>query len=374
LNPWGPLSPAMSVGGDGRPIAKRRKGRPTPPEKPSWPVTRLLALLDLGILDDLFGNHGRGRKGYGPSVLVKCLLLVPLKYKSRRELTRALKHYPNLREAIGLAGIPDRTTFSHFEKRIGPRGFILVFLLLAWELAKAGVIIGKTVAMDATVIQACSKPRRKGSRKRPADPDARWGYARREGKRTVHVFGYKAHVAVDTGSGLPIAFWVTPGNRHEIVGFWRLLGFVLFLGLRVAKVLGDAAYDALELREAVCRVLGATPMFALNVRRTPGRSEREKRKNRAMLLREWHREEGLLGRYIDPRGVRFKGFFKQRTSVERNNGNGKENFGLNSLKLRGLERTTTHVALCLSAELAVALAAHRVGRPDLIRSPSCFRA
>lgn len=364
----------MSQGGDGKQRAKRRKGRPTPPEKPSYPVVLLLSLLDLTALDRIFGNHGRGRRGYGPSALVKCLLLVPLKYGSRRELTRALNHYPSLREAIGLAGVPDRTTYSHFEKRIGPHGFILVFLLLVWELAKLGVLHGGAIAMDATVFRAYSKPRKKGSRKRPADPDARWGYARREGERTVHVFGYKAHVAVDAKSGLPIAFWVMPASRHEIVGFWRLLGFVLFLGLRVARVLADAAYDALELREAVCRVLGATPMFALNVRRTPGRSEREKRKNRANLLREWHREQGLLHRFIDPRTVRFKGFFKQRTSVERNNGNGKENFGLNSLKLRGLERATVHVALCLSAELAVALAAHRVGRPDLIRSPSCFRA
>lgn len=364
----------MSKGGDGRRIAKRRKGRPTPPEKPSWPVTLLLATINLDFLDRIFSNHGRGRKGYGPGKLAKCLLLVPLKYGSRREATRALKHHRSLAEAIGLDSVPDRTTYTHFEKRIGPWGFTLVFLVLVWQLAKAGVVLGETIAMDATLIRAYSKPRRKGSRKKPADPDARWGYARREGERTVHVFGYKVHVAADAKTGLPIAFWVTTASRHETRAFWNLLGFVLLLGLRVTKVLADAAYDALELREAVCRVLGATPVFALNTRRTPGRSKREKRRNRARLLQQWHREQGLLGQFVDPRSVRFKGLFKRRTSVERNNGNGKENFGLDSLKLRGLERATVHVALCLSAQLAVALAAHRVGRPDLIRSPSCFRA
>ncbi len=248
----------MSQGGDGRRIAKRRKGRPPPPEKPSYPVTLLLSLLDLTFLDDRYGNHGRGRRGHGPGKLAKCLLLVRLKYGSEREVTRALAHYPSLREAIGLDGVPDRTCYSHFRDRLGPRGFTVMFLVLA-----------------------------------------------------------------------------------------------------------DAAYDAIDIREAVIRVLGATLFIAMNIRKTPGRNEVEKRRNRAKLLRRWHKEEGLLGKYIDPRGVRFKGFFKQRTSVERNNGNGKENFGLNSLKFRGLERATVHVALCLSAELAVALAAHRVGRPDL---------
>lgn len=364
----------MSQGGDGKHRAKRKKGRPTPPEKPSYPVTLLLSLLDLRVLDNIFGNHGRGRRGYGPSVLLKCLFLVPLKYKSERELTRALKHHPDLREAVGLAGAPDRTTFGHFRKRIGPHGLVLVFLVLAWELAKAGVVTCGTIAVDATVVKAYSKPRGKRSRKRVSDPDARWGYARTENGRAVKVFGYKAHVAVDTKSGLPVAFYVTPANRHETRAFWRVLGLLLFLGLRVARVLADAAYDARAVREAIIRVLNAVPVVAANTRSAPGRSERVKRRNHAKSLRRWHKEEGLLRHYVDPRGVRFKGLFKQRTSVERNNGNGKENFGLNSLKLRGLERATVHVALCLSAELAVALAAHRVGRPDLIRSPSCFRA
>lgn len=331
-------------------------------------------MLDLSTLDNIFGNHGRGRKGYGPGKLAKCLLLVPLKYGSRREVTRALKHHPSLREAIGLDGVPDTSCYSHFVKRLGPAGFTLMFLLLSWECAKAGIIAGRTVAIDATLLWACSRPRGKRSKKKVSDPDARWGYSRTEGDHIVEVFGYKAHVAVDTKSGLPMSFWVTSANRSETVAFWRVLGFLLLVGLRVSKVLADAAYDATRIREAILRILGATPFLAMNIRNTPGRSLKEKRRNRAMNIRRWHKEEGLLHRFVDPRGVRFKGLFKHRTAVERNNSNGKENFGLDSLRVRGLGRATVHVALCLSAELAVALAAHRVGRPDLIRSPSCFRA
>src|SRR3546814_1750933 len=47
----------------------------------------------------------------------------------------------------------------------------------------------------------------------PVDPDARFGT---NNKRRRYVFGYKLHVAVDTGSGLVRALVTTPANVQEV--------------------------------------------------------------------------------------------------------------------------------------------------------------
>src|SRR6266571_5280820 len=66
--------------------------------------------------------------------------------------------------------------------------------------------------------------RRNGSRKQPADPDARWGCKGHETKgKSKYWFGYKLHLAVCAKTELCLAFTVTPANVGDSIEMDPLL-------------------------------------------------------------------------------------------------------------------------------------------------------
>jgi len=360
-----------------------KKSESTESSEPSWPIETIFLLVNFAFVDKILGHEGRGRKGYTPSILLKCLLLIPLGFASSiRRMVKKLKHNQRLAKVIGLPKkngvyqVPDRTTFSKFIARIAgnPLRLTLVFSMLVVELIKAGIIIGKEIAIDATPIRAWCRPPSKGSRKRRADKDAKWGYKRKNKREIIWIFGYKVHVVIDVLSELPIAFFVTAANRNEGKVFKVLLKAIASYGLAIEKVLADAAYDFNWIRKKIIKVLKAIPLISLNPRNCKGNSERERKKRRDENLRRWHKKEGLEAFYIPHRSRKYKGIFKNRSASERNHSNGKGQLQLDHLRFRGLEKATVHVALCLTAELVVALTAARVGKPDLIRCSTCFTA
>lgn len=355
---------------------RKVKGKRNSSDKLSWPIETVFLTIDFAFVDRILGN-GKGRKGYSPSVLFKCLLLVYLGYyPSIRQMVDGLRHNQHLAKVMGLPlkdsvyKVPNRTTFSKFLDRCRKDRFALVFIVFVMAAIHAGIINGTRIAMDATLIWAWSNP----YKKKPSDKDARWGVKRKTKKKTIRVFGYKVHVVVDAKTELPIAFYVTPANRNETRIFWKLLAMFLIFGLRARKVLADAAYDVKDIREAIIRILRATPFIPINTRRTKGKGEKEKKRKRAKALRAWYKSEGLLSYYVRPSSVKFKGIFKERTTVERNHSNGKGQYHLDTLRFRGLEKATIHVTLCLTAQLVVALTAVRVGHPELIRCSTKFTA
>jgi len=96
---------------------------------------------------------------------------------------------------------------------------------LVGELVEGGVIKGETVAMDATFIEAYSRRDIQDNRRGYSDPDARVGRDDRS-----YGLGYRAHIATDTDSDLPVACVARAqmqiSNTHARV-FIRLL-FLLF--------------------------------------------------------------------------------------------------------------------------------------------------
>jgi NDP-sugar pyrophosphorylase family protein len=85
----------VSKRGDGK--IKRKSS-----DKPSWPIKTILLVIDFAFVDKILGN-GKGRKGYTPSGLFKCLLIVYLGYYSSiRRMVEKLKHNQHLAKVIGL--------------------------------------------------------------------------------------------------------------------------------------------------------------------------------------------------------------------------------------------------------------------------------
>jgi transposase, IS5 family len=85
-----------------------------------------------------------------------------------------------------------------------------LFAELDHQLEKAGVVLKRGTMLDATLIEAVSAP---PTEKRDSnDPDAR--FTRRQGK-SGSVFGYKAHMGVDEGSGVIRSVITTPANIND---------------------------------------------------------------------------------------------------------------------------------------------------------------
>jgi len=184
----------------------------------SGPLDRLAALVRWYRFEKLIGHlrdeTGPGRPGYPVLVLFKALLLQSLYGLSDRELEEALDDRLSFRRFVGLSleqAVPDHTVLNRFRNRLIAEGLLdKLFGELDKQLEKAGVMLKRGTMLDATVIEAVSA-RPNGDRPSP-DPDA--GFAKRQGK-TGSVFGYKAHVGVDEGSGLIRSVLTTPANVND---------------------------------------------------------------------------------------------------------------------------------------------------------------
>jgi transposase, IS5 family len=203
-------------------------------------------------LKGLRTETGPGRPGYQPLVLFKALLLQALYGLSDVELEEALADRLSFRRFIGLGWeetVPDSTTLCRFRNLLVAENRLQrLFGELDRQLERAGMILKRGTMLDATLIAtAAATPPTTGQ---PAvDPDA--GFARRQG-RAGSVYGYKAHLGVDQGSGLIRSVITTPANVNDTVPADDLIRG------DEAAVLGDAAYHT-HARERALKQRGIKP-------------------------------------------------------------------------------------------------------------------
>ena len=182
-------------------------------------LERLAQLVKWYRFEKLLGGlrgEGPGRPGYGPLSMFKALLLQSLYGLSDAELEAALLDRLSFRRFVGLSledEVPDHTTLCRFRNRLIEEGLLeKLFAELDRQLDKAGMILKRGTMLDATLIetQAAAKPPM--GELSPVDPEAR--ITRRKGKGGT-IFGYKAHVGVDQGSGIIRAVITTAANVND---------------------------------------------------------------------------------------------------------------------------------------------------------------
>ena len=188
------------------------------------------------LIGHLRDEASPGRPGYPALVLFKALILQALYGLSVRDLEAALNDRLSFRRFCGLSleeSVPDHTVLNRFHSALVAQQLTdKLFCELDRQLEKAGVVLKRGTMLDATLIEAVSRPA--SGERVSADPDAQFGGAKGKGGFT---FGYKAHVGVDEGSGLIRAVITTPANVNDTMVADRLMR-----GDEKA-VLADAAYD-----------------------------------------------------------------------------------------------------------------------------------
>ena len=253
--------------------------------------------------------------------------------KSYEQIVDQVATQPQLALALGFTqGAISKGQYWERRAALGLLPFLFFFLGLVGQLIRLGVIHGKALIVDSSLLAAWYH----------ADPGASWQkYAKKKA-----VFGYKVHAVLCQASDLPVFVLVTPAHVHDsLVGWFIVWVAAVLYGFRVLVVYADAAYFDRRFFRVVQEFLGAHPAVDYNVRRAG------KRKLATLFfLGQWRR---LV---ITP-----------RSHIERHFAWMKRYFGLKYFQCYSWLRVTQFVLLTYCAAVAVALAAQRYQRPELIR-------
>lgn len=258
-------------------------------------------------------DEGPGRAGYRPLLMFKALLLQSLYGLSDAELEEALGDRLSFRRFVGLSledATPDHTTICRFRNRLINAGLLQkLFAELDRQLEAAGLILKRGTMLDATLIEtgAARPPPIGGAPEDSADPDAR--FAKRQGKGGG-TFGYKAHVAVDQGSGLIRRVITTPANINDTTPADDLI-----LGDE-RSVWGDAAYHT-HAREAALKARSVKPRLMRRANKHHPLSPRQKRYNSLIARQRWAVETtfATLKRRMGLRAIRYVGLTKAAAQI-----------------------------------------------------------
>jgi hypothetical protein len=251
--------------------------------------------------------------------------------------------------------------------------------------------LGQTVAIDGSDLPAYANGQRflkKGGPERTkySDPDASWGHRSAISVRKGGGFyGYKIHAAIDTATGLPLAWEVRTAKDPETPMVPILLDQLNERGMVPNHAVLDKGYDGEPVYTA-CESRGIRPIICL--KQTQGVKD-GKHKPPKCLHGEWtfagsdakrgaskwrcptaectplsvwikaDRLHTLVPRSTD----RWGELYRQRGSVEREFGYLKHEWGLLPLRVRSLPRVRLHVDLTILARLGTALAKARGAVP-----------
>ena len=200
-------------------------------------LKRVLDLVDWKPFDRELSklySPDEGRPAWSPVVLFRCLLLAEWNSLSDRQLEEAIEFRFDFRRFAGIAleqEAPDATTFVVFRGRVKHLHERLLSMLNE-QLKRKGFAVHKAVAVDATLVEAHSKPSKKDQGK-SGDSDASWrGFPVKKtidknGKevisRRMALYGYKVNISTSVDHGFVGAFSVCGASEHESRHFRRFI-------------------------------------------------------------------------------------------------------------------------------------------------------
>jgi transposase, IS5 family len=284
--------------------------------------------FDWGAFEVLLAPvHGstKGAPGYPPVTMFKIVLLQQWYTLSDPAAEEAVRDRLSFRRFCGLPldrETPDHSSIWRFRQIVDQLGLSEGLLAEAnRQLDARGLMVKRGTLVDATLIAAAVRRPYDGGGVNERDPDARFVVQR--GKT---YFGYKAHLAVDEGSGLVRQAEMTSANVHD-----GRMAEALIQGDEQG-FFADKAYDSQALRERL-RSRGVADGIAWRV------------KHPRYPLATWQRWLNLWSASV-------------RSGVERANATMKRWYGMSRVRYLGLARNTCHlqfVALAINMKRALVL-------------------
>lgn len=192
-------------------------------------LKRLVDSINLSIVERAVRPYYRkwrrrdghaGRPPANPVGLVLSPLIELGQGWSRPDLVAFLQSHEEWVRLLGFEKTPDESTWSKLLDRVPQSALDQLRADLVRDLTRKGFLRPTTVAADGSFLPGC-----------PWDPDARWGYVRRDEERALSAglfsikdgkvlgYGYRVHVLVDATIGLPLAVHLTSVNHNDAAEF-----------------------------------------------------------------------------------------------------------------------------------------------------------
>jgi transposase len=319
----------------------------------------LFSKIDINVtvrrIEARYAGSGKGRPRYPVRSMLLALLFMRFEaIPSVRKLCRRLERRSYAREICEFNGrTPNHTTFSKFITRAKPKNIERLFVELRDQAFNMGIIDpleAVKVSVDSTFMKAYSRRGRKGG---ISDRGARVGKT----ERRSYGLGWRSHTA-GSMSTLPTAYIVRAANVNDKEVIRPLLKQASSLlkryKKRISHIIADKQYYSAEVFKTI-RGYGAEPVIPhpLKVK------------------------DALINLYVDRR-FRVKGdprlveLYKLKMAVERAFKAGKHELMMENPKWRGVPKVRMHVAICYSCMYAVAMTAHKIGKPELANSIATF--
>ena len=244
-----------------------------------------------------------GRKGTPALAMFKALLLQQWYGLSDPGLEEVLADRLSFRRFCGFAledDTPDETSFVRFRQALVAHALSeRLFAELAAQLEQRGLVVKQGTLIDATLVAAAvARPPGRSGESSARDPEASWTRRGRLGQ-----FGYKAHLAVDQGSGLIRKAVLTGAKTAESAVADRLI-----LGDERA-VYADKAYEHKHRRRRLRQAGIKDRILHRSHKNQPGLPHWQQVRNRliAPIRANVERVFGTLKRSYGWRRVRYVG-------------------------------------------------------------------
>lgn len=272
-------------------------------------------------------------KVYSDASILLIALLGRIWRLSYPEVCHWLVNWPRLASACGLpmGQVVHSAHLSRRVRQLGAYPIWLLYLRFVWQAIRVGLIRGRDVVIDSTLITAWTR----------LDLSAAWSFPSKKGR----VFGYKVHTLLDRRAKLPILFLLSPANRNDLPFAYPLLWLARFLlHLPIQVVRADGAYWGAALVKFIVTVIKAHPIIPFNRKKQP------------------------LGnvRHL----VWYPLNYAARSVIERFFAVAKRYYRLDTSYVEGWDAVLIRTTLTYCAILIVALVADQAGHPELRLSPS----
>jgi len=273
------------------------------------------------------------RQLYSDASVLLIALIARLWRLSYPDVCLWLTSWPALAAACGLSAgqVIHPAHLSRRVRALGPYPFWLLYLALVWRAIRVGLIRGRDLVIDSTLLTAWTR----------LDTSAAWSFPSSKGR----VFGYKVHTLLDRYARLPIFFMLSSANHNDLPFAYPLLWAARFLlRLPVHVVRADGAYWGWALIRYIVGVIGARPIIPFNRKKQPLEKVRQL---------AWYRLS-----------------YAARSIIERFFAAAKRYYRLDTNYSEGWDSVLIRTTLTFCGILVVALAAQHEGAPELRLSPS----
>lgn len=189
-------------------------------------------------IEPFYPKAGNGRRPYPLSSMLRIYCLQQWYSLSDPSMEESLYEIASMRHfaLINIDAVPDETTLLHFRHLLEKHKLTAVlFSTINQHLAAKGLTLKQGTIVDATLINAPSSTKNaKGGR----DPDM---HQTKKGNQWY--FGMKAHIGVDSQSGLVHHVHATPANTVDVTEVDQLLHG------NETDVFADAGYAGVHKRK-----------------------------------------------------------------------------------------------------------------------------